>query len=66
MPSAYDRPTSSASVKPGASSARVPLLSDVEADGEEKAPTTTEADKEKGAFKTAEYKIALSHFLVRK
>ena len=61
----YDRPSSSASVKLGTSSARVPLLSDVDADGTEKTSAATEADKEKGAFKSAEYKIAFSHFLVR-
>lgn len=68
MSSEYDRPTSSASAKPGASSSSVPLLSDVEApaaNGAEKAPGNAEAVKnDNGTFSGAGYKIAFSHFVV--
>lgn len=66
----YDRPLSPASVNRGTSSVAVPLLSDIEAtatDEEEKLPEVpSQEKKDNKAFSTAEYKIAFSHFLVRK
>jgi hypothetical protein len=67
----HDRSMPSASAKSDASSAMAPLLSDMEVEAtveEETSPAVNDANnkQERKAFSTAEYKIAFSHFLVRK
>ena len=61
----HDRPSEATLANPGSTSANVPLLSDVEEiaidDGEETPETPSE---EKKALPGAEYKVALSHFMV--
>lgn len=69
MSAEYERPTSSVSPKPGVFSSTVPLLSDVEAtavDDVEKAPVITEREDIGTVASSSEYKLAFSHFLVRR